>query len=194
MKKIALLLIVMLASAPSALAQSMDVTGVSADDVLNLRSEPRAGAPLAGALPPTASGVEILRRSNGWAYVKFGDQAGWASVRFLRLSMTFSGGQPPLPLQCVGTEPFWSFSIDGGQSTFRTPETEPATAEIQKLEPSRNSTIVWLLRPGGGPVASAVIEARQACSDNMSDRVYPFRINIETRDGQLLSGCCDTGH
>ncbi|MCC6948136.1 MAG: hypothetical protein IT539_10265 [Bradyrhizobiaceae bacterium] len=172
-------------------AETADVADVAADDVLNLRTEPRANAPLAGALPPTASGVEVLRRSEGWAYVRFGRQTGWAAARFLRPSITFSGGRPPSPLQCIGTEPFWSFSIDGSQSTFRTLETEPVAAEIGKIEPSRNSTIVWLVRPDSGPVRSAVIEARQACSDNMSDRVFPFRISIETQDGQLLSGCCD---
>lgn len=46
-------------------AESVDVTGVAADDVLNLRSEPRAGASLRGALSPTASGVEVERRTEG---------------------------------------------------------------------------------------------------------------------------------
>jgi hypothetical protein len=49
--------------------ETVDVTGVAADDVLNLRTEPRANAPLAGALSPTAAGIEVERRSGGWAYV-----------------------------------------------------------------------------------------------------------------------------
>lgn len=184
----------MVALAPAAArAETVDVAGVPAEDVLNLRAEPRADAPLTGALPPTAAGIEILRRSGGWAYVEFGRQAGWAAARFLRLAMTFSGGQPPLPLRCVGTEPFWSFSIGGGVSTFQTPAIGPVASNSEKLQPSRNSTRIWLVRPSDGPVAIAIIEARQACSDNMSDRIYPFRVSIETRNGELLSGCCDVG-
>ena len=174
-------------------AETADVAGVAADDVLNLRSEPRAGAPLSGALSPTASGVEVVRRSDGWVLVKSGSQAGWAAARFLQPARTYQAERPPSPLQCVGTEPFWSFALEGNRATYRTPDTEAATSGIQKIEPSRNSTSVWLVRPSGGPVASAVIEARQACSDNMSDRIYPLRISLETRDGRLLSGCCDTG-
>jgi len=181
-----------LAASP-AHAETADVAGVAADDVLNLRAEPRAGAPLSGALSPTASGIDVVRRIDGWAYVKAGNQAGWASARFLRPARTYEGGRPPSPLQCVGTEPFWSFALDGNRATYRTPDKDAMTSEIQKIEPSRNSMIVWLVRPIGGPVSGAVIEARQACSDNMSDRIYPLRISIETRDGQLLSGCCDTG-
>ena len=175
----------------AARAESVDVTGVSADDVLNLRAEPRANAPLAGALSPTASGIEVVRRSQGWAYVKSGTQAGWASARFLRPALKFEDGKPPSPLQCVGTEPFWSLSIAGKSATYQTPDKDAVASAIGKIEQSRNSTIVWLVRPSSGPVSSATIEARQACSDNMSDRIYSFRITIETRDGQLLSGCCD---
>ena len=177
--------------AVAARAESVDVTGVAGDDVLNLRAEPRGNAALTGALSPTASGVEVVRRSDGWAYVKSGKLEGWASARFLTPARTFEGGKPPSPLQCLGTEPFWSLSIDGNCATYHTPDKEAAASEIQKIEQSQNSTIVWLVRPSGGPVSGATIEARQACSDNMSDRIYSFRITIETRDGQLLSGCCD---
>jgi uncharacterized membrane protein len=177
--------------AVAARAETVDVTGVADDDVLNLRAEPRAGASLTGALSPTASGVEVVRRSEGWAYVKSGTQAGWASARFLRPVMSFEDGKPPSPLQCVGTEPFWSLSIAGKSATYQTPEKDAVASGIQKIVQSRNSTIVWLVRPSSGPVLGATIEARQACSDNMSDHIYSFRVTIETRDGQLLSGCCD---
>ena len=172
-------------------SETVDVAGVAADDVLNLRAEPRADAPLAGALSPTAGAIEVIRRSGGWAYVKSRNQAGWAAERFLVAARTFENGKPPLSLQCVGTEPFWSLAIDSERATFRTPDKDALASDIQKIEQSRNSTIVWLVRAASGPVSSAVIEARQACSDNMSDRVFPFRVSIETRDGQLLSGCCD---
>lgn len=172
-------------------AEMVEVTGVAPDDVLNLRAEPHAGAPLVGALAPAAVGIEVVKRSEGWAFVKSGQQTGWASARFLRPAIQFQGGPPPLPLQCLGTEPFWSITFDGKTAAYRTPEEKPAPAASGPFESSRNSTIVWRVRPSSGPVASATIEARQACSDQMSDRIYSFSIRVETRDGQLLSGCCE---
>jgi uncharacterized membrane protein len=186
----ALIAICLCVAATAARAESVDVTGVAADDVLNLRTEPRAGAPLAGALPPTASGIEVVRRADGWVQVRFGLQSGWAAARYLQPAMNFEKGLPS-PLQCVGTEPFWSLTIDGKQAIYRTPDREAVASAIQTIEQSRNSTIVWRVRSSSGPVASAIIEARQACSDGMSDRVFPFRVNAETRGGELLSGCCD---
>ena len=174
-----------------ATAETVDVSGVAADDVLNLRAEPRADAPLAGALSPTAGAIEIVRRSEGWAYVKSGNQAGWASARFLVPARTFEGGKPPSPLQCIGTEPFWALVIEGDRATYSSPEVKPVTERIGKIQQSRNTNIAWRVSLNGGPIASATIEGRQACSDNMSDRVFPFRVHIETRDATLLSGCCD---
>ena len=176
-----------------AAAETVDVSGVAADDVLNLRAEPRADAPLVGALSPTAGGIEVVRRVEGWAYVKSGGQAGWASARFLLPVRTIEGGKPPLPLQCIGTEPFWALTIDTNGAAYSSPETKPLSARIVNIQQSRNTTIAWRVLLDGGPVASATIEARQACSDNMSDRVFPFRVHLETRDAQLLSGCCDLG-
>ena len=181
-----------LAATPAA-AETVEVSGVAADDVLNLRAEPRADAPLTGALSPLAAGIEVVRRAEGWAYVKSGKLAGWAAARYLRPATNPAGPRPPSPLRCGGTEPFWSLVIDGDRATYSTPETKPRTDRIGKIQQSQNSTIVWRVLPGDGPVASATIEARQACTDNMSDRIYPFRVHVETRDVQLLSGCCDMG-
>jgi uncharacterized membrane protein len=107
--------------------------------------------------------------------------------------LPLEGGKPPSPLQCVGTEPFWSLSIEGSRTTFQTPEQKAIAAAIERIEPSRNSNLVWRVQPKGGPVTSATIEGQQACSDNMSDRVYSFSVRVETRDGQFLSGCCELG-
>lgn len=173
-------------------AQTYEVTGVAIDDVLNLRGKPDAQAPLVGALSPVASGIEVERRTERWAYVRFGQQAGWASLRYLRPARSYEGDEPPSPLDCAGTEPFWSFEINGDRATFRTPEGTADVAAITDVEASRNSTVVWLVRLVNSPISSAIIEAGQACSDGMSDEIYPLRINMESRDGALLSGCCKT--
>lgn len=171
-------------------AETVEVTGVGFDDVLNLRTEPRAGAPLAGALPPAAFGIEALKRTDGWVYVRSGQLEGWASARFLRPQFV-PGERPPSPLQCLGTEPFWSFTLAGDTLSYSTPDLKPVAAQVAAVQLSRNSTVVWRVAPKDGPVASATIEARQTCSDGMSDRVFSFSARVETRDGMLLSGCCD---
>ena len=188
--RIVLTLLLLCAAINAAQAETVEVTGVAFNDVLNLRTEPRAGAPLAGALPPAAFGIEALKHADGWVYVRSGQLEGWASARFLRPQSVF-GERPPSPLRCIGTEPFWSFTLAGNALTYTTPELKPVTAQIGTVQQSLNSTIVWRVTPKDGPVASATIEARQACSDDMSDRVYPFSVRVEARDGMLLSGCCD---
>jgi uncharacterized membrane protein len=179
------------AAVSAAQAETVEVTGVSFDDVLNLRSEPKASAPLTGALPPAAFGIEALKRADGWVYVRSGKLEGWASARFLRPQFV-PGERPPSPLQCLGTEPFWSFALYGDSLSYSTPDLKGVSSPIGSVQRSRNSTIVWRVVPKDGPVTSATIEAHQACSDGMSDRVYSFSARVETRDGMFLSGCCDT--
>lgn len=188
--RIALTPLLLCVALGAAQAETVEVTGVAFNDVLNLRSEPRAGAPLAGALPPAAVGIEALKRADGWVYVRSGQLEGWAAARYLRPQSVF-GERPPSPLRCIGTEPFWSFTLADDALTYTTPELKPVAAQIGDVQQSRNSTIVWRVAPKDGPVASATIEARQACSDGMSDYVHPFSVRVETRDGMLLSGCCD---
>src|SRR5690606_37078199 len=152
--RIALTTLLLCVALGAARAETVEVTGVAFNDVLNLRSEPRAGAPLAGALPPAAVGIEALKRADGWVYVRSGRLEGWAAARYLRPQSVF-GERPPSPLRCIGTEPFWSFTLAGNALTYTTPELKPVTAQIGTVQQSLNSTIVWRVTPKDGPVASA---------------------------------------
>ncbi|MGR3466510.1 MAG: SH3 domain-containing protein, partial [Shimia sp.] len=62
-----------------------DVTGVRADDVLNIRTEPTARAPIIGSFAPDETAIEVLERSPSgtWGRVRYGEQMGWSSLRFL---------------------------------------------------------------------------------------------------------------
>ena len=62
MRALALLLALALPSGAAAkgLPALHDVTGVAADDVLNVRARPDASAPVLGALTPDATGVEVV--------------------------------------------------------------------------------------------------------------------------------------
>ena len=93
-----------------------DVQGVAADDVLNIRSAPDAGAGVIGALAPDATGVEIVERSDDlkWGLVNSGEGAGWVALRFLQRQAGQDHGQFPPVAACSGTEPFWSMTRDAG--------------------------------------------------------------------------------
>jgi uncharacterized membrane protein len=171
-------------------ADLFEVSGVAVDDVLNLRAGPNAGAPLVGALPPTASGITAERQNGAWWYVRFGDKEGWVASRFLRPARKHFGEAPPLPLQCHGTEPFWSLTLAPDRAWYETPEETGRSSEVADVRVSRNSRAVWSVRFAGGPVGAATLLVTKLCSDGMSDEIYPIEIALERSDGAFLSGCC----
>lgn len=63
-----------------------DVAGVAADDVLNIRAAPAAGAPVIGALAHDARAVELLGldATGRWARLNIAEGQGWAALRHLR--------------------------------------------------------------------------------------------------------------
>lgn len=171
------------------------VTGVAANDVLNIRARPDAGAPILGALAPDADGVEVLGRSGNWALVNTGEGTGYASLRFLAREPGPAWSALQTPLTCLGTEPFWSLEIDplAQETRFLTPEDQsPAPAPITGLWPAGPGT------SGAGvglPDGLAVLTGA-ACSDGMSDRGYGVAVDLFLgRSGreERLSGCCRLG-
>lgn len=168
------------------------VTGVAADDVLNIRSRPDASSPIIGALAPRGTGVEVLGTSGNWALVNTAEGSGYASLRFLRREPGPDWNALQTPLTCLGTEPFWSLEIDpqAGLTRFSTPEDQDPAAEpvtgLWPAEPWARSAAVGL------PEGLAVLTGAE-CSDGMSDRSYGIAVDLfrsgpggETR----LSGCC----
>lgn len=74
MKPLFALLFSLIASAAAATFDAWpalyDVSGVASDDVLNIRAEPSADAPIIGTLAHDATNVEIIRDGeNGWGLV-----------------------------------------------------------------------------------------------------------------------------
>ena len=89
---------------------------------------------------------------------------------------------PPPPYRALGTEPFWNLLIDERNLTFIEPEAQPI---LQPTPPVINGF--------AGPIyqtqrISVNIVKNQQCSDGMSDRVYPDRVQV-TVDGRQFSGC-----
>ena len=176
-----------------------DVTGVAADDVLNIRAAPDAGAEIVGTLEPDARDVEVIAPDprHGWGQVTTAEGTGWVALPFLSRQPGQYVGAFLKPRRCFGTEPFWSLDLDEGTgAVFRGgPESETAAEgvvsgrfaslgrrDVQALR------LTW--RDGGDATAMLHITA---CSDGMSDRSYGIRIDLlrpGSGEAALLSGCC----
>jgi uncharacterized membrane protein len=89
---------------------------------------------------------------------------------------------PPQPLyHALGTEPFWSLTIDARQMTF----TQPDAAPVQ--QPTPKAIIGFAGEIYRTPRIDVNI-VHAPCSDGMSDRVYPDKVQV-TVDGRQFNGC-----
>ena len=188
-----MLLLVAAAAAAQDLPALYRVTGVAADDVLNIRAAPSASAAIRGSFAPDGTGIEVTARdeTGRWGRVNAGESAGWVSMRYLQLMEPGPDVLLSRRLHCFGTEPFWSLDIEQGRrSAFRT----PGAAEQQypgtgRLVPARG-------RPGrfaiGLADGAAAVIRREECNDGMSDQAYGLGIGLlMAEEGlTLYSGCC----
>lgn len=175
-----------------------DVTGVAAGDVLNVRAAPNTGSDIIGALAPDAKAIEVVKTSSDakWGLVNVGERAGWASLRFLRV--TQDPQWPPHLVSCFGTEPFWSMRagnmrhglgatisiLDAGDLSFLAPDWMTSANILNRAS--------LLAKGTGSRQILAVFEAR-ACTDGMSDQAYGISVEVvmqSTDTRQHLSGCC----
>ena len=180
-------------------------TGVAADDVLNVRAEPSASAPIIGAFGPVQSSIEVIAApTGGWGQVNTGEASGWVSMRFLRRAPGQEWepggtlGISPVPLECFGTEPFWSLHLsDGDLMTFTDPFDGDGAPQPGIFSPVWGSASTAKFGFTGsrddGQAYFTGILSRALCSDGMSDRLYGLSIDLvrETPLGTRLdTGCC----
>jgi uncharacterized membrane protein len=171
------------------------VTGVAAEDVLNIRSRPDADAPIVGAFAPDATGVEVLARSGNWALVNTDEGTGYAALRFLAREPGPGWSALQSPLSCLGTEPFWALEIDpqAGETRFRTPEDQaPDPDPITGLWP----TEPWARTAAVGLPDGLAVLTGADCSDGMSDRSYGIAVDLflgHAGRESRLAGCCRLG-
>ena len=60
------------------------VTGVAANDVLNIRSGADAGTGIVGTIPPNGTGIRIIDRCAGaWCPIEYRGVRGWVNQRYL---------------------------------------------------------------------------------------------------------------
>ena len=183
-----------------------DVTGVSSDDVLNIREAPDARSPIVGTLAPDAGGVELIRPNadESWAVVNTGEGHGWVSLAYLERADETPRTAGPAVRQCFGTEPFWSLVFTPPHITFTTPEVAPRQGLVSSFYASRSHpgrfAETGSLFPGLWGNRDIHLSIRlEACNDGMSDREYGIAVDMlltrpdqagDTSGTGLYSGCC----
>lgn len=88
---------------------------------------------------------------------------------------------PPAPYRALGTEPFWNVLIDERDITFVEPDAQPLRQPTPKVIHGFAGDIYQTPR-----ISVNIVHAQ--CSDGMSDRVYPDKVQV-TVDGRQFSGC-----
>lgn len=188
-----LLALLLAATAASAdVPAQFSVTGVAADDVLNIRAEPDASSPIVGQLSHIAFNVEVieLAREGSWGLVATPEGNGWVSMRFMARQQV-PAGTLPRPLSCLGTEPFWRIGLwpRGSEFELMGEERRSLTALTERV--AENGYLVVLEE--GPTLNRTLIVQRGGCYDGMSDRRYGFSGMLYTDapdESFVLSGCC----
>ncbi|WP_164871373.1 SH3 domain-containing protein [Paracoccus sp. Arc7-R13] len=167
-----------------------DVARVAADDVLNIRAEPDASAPIIGTLAFDATHVEVVEQRAGWSRVNTGEGSGWVSDRYLDYRVdVWQDGALPAAFQCFGTEPFWAFIPQGDSVVLGGPDMPEDTRPVRAVL----STGIFR-DPTRAVVADGLTLTAipQLCSDGMSDRLFGMRAHVVIHGDvpRMLSGCC----
>ncbi|QIK79782.1 META domain-containing protein [Sphingomonas piscis] len=88
---------------------------------------------------------------------------------------------PPAPYRAVGTEPFWSLVIDDREIAFIPADGAQVRQPLPRVIHGVAGEIYQTPRIGVN-----IIHAQ--CSDGMSDRTYPDKVQVSV-DGRQFNGC-----
>ena len=175
-----------------------DVTGVAANDVLNLRDGPNAGAEKRGELAPDTRRVEVtvLSPDGKWGLVAQPEVSAWAAMRFLARVPGPDWDALQTPISCYGTEPFWSLSMNAahGQMVLERVEGADIPLSAEWSAPTAGQHGVVGMAVSGAEHTGFLTLSGQSCSDGMSDRSFGIALMIFLRDDNGVatgySGCC----
>ncbi|PVB61865.1 hypothetical protein DCO57_10125 [Labrenzia sp. 011] len=188
-------------------SQPHSVSGVNADDVLNIRADIDQtldvdSSDIVGTIPHDASdvmvtGISVHIGDTNWREIRYNGTVGWVNARYLTPSSVSL--ERPETLQCSGTEPFWNIAIDENDSTFISPDlASPIKLDDLRLAPGIGRADLWahyLDSADGAYSLTVVVRYTEACSDGMSDLTYDYEallLGLDTT-GAPAYGCCSIG-
>lgn len=194
---VGLLLMVSHAACAEEFPARFAVSGVSADDVLNIRQTPGAGSAKIGELGPSTQNIEVLALSeNGrWGRIGLPEGNGWVAMRYLARQELPEGAVVPRPLSCFGTEPFWRIGLLSRGDEYDRMGDDRVDLELVDERPGENGFQADLSGPDS--TGYRLVVARGSCSDGMSDREFGWTgtLYIDRSGGsETLTGCCTLDH
>ena len=144
------------------------VTGVAADDMLNVRSGPGVGNMITGMLPPNATGIlptgQSAQSADGGTWWQIADPAlpggtGWVNARFL------APAQAAPPQQAATEQPVEAHSAEGPDPAQYHQVTGIAANEVLYLrsDPAPDAPIVSMLPPDATEIS--ITGAQQSSQD-----------------------------
>lgn len=176
--------------APS-FAATYQVTGVEWGDVLYIRASASPKAAIVGAIPYNGQDIDVIGTPSRalWTQVTYRDLKGFVAAKHLKAMAAFTG--LPKSLECHGTEPFWTIKIDPKGSTYQSMDETKEPLALDEIQSAANNDSAWFATGGTpkAPVAVAITRG-EACSEGMSDDVFPYSILAKIPNGGVVSGCC----
>ncbi|SFJ68812.1 hypothetical protein [Jannaschia pohangensis] len=171
------------------------MTGVAADDVLNIRALADADADIIAGLAPDATDVEVVFPSldGRWGQIRAGERTGWVAMRFLSRQPGQTGDSYPAITACYGNEPYWSLETDGEQAQLTLSGETLVDGYLRDGTRSANRIDIFGFAAGDAEGEARGVLRRELCSDGMSDRLFGLSITliyVGARGHSTLSGCC----
>ncbi len=100
-------------------------------------------------------------------------------------SSLFAGLNLDQPVRALGTEPFWAVDVQGDELVYSGVNRPEQRARVGRVISA--GEVVFRGTTASGVVLTVTLMP-SACSDGMSDRVYPFVARVQV-GGEHLSGC-----
>lgn len=91
------------------------------------------------------------------------------------------------PMTAIGTEPFWSVTLDGTRLKLLRPG-EPDLVAQAPGAAIRPGQATWAATSGDGQRLAVTLYV-SPCSDGMSDRAYPMTAEVTLGSAPTLRGC-----
>ncbi len=173
-----------------------DVSGVAQTDVLNVRAAPNTSASILDRLASDVEGIEVVARdeSGDWGRINMRERSGWVAMRYLARQPGQPGDVLPRPLNCSGTEPFWSLSLISDQKAeFSRSGQDPVSFGNLYTVVAENRTDRYAIFGESEARVLTSVFRRDLCTDGMSDRAYGIDVDIfltEQSGVSFVSGCC----
>lgn len=169
-----------------------DVINVKSDDTLTIRLNPNHTSQALGDLKYDQKFILITgpsKKINGalWTPISLNKINGWVNQNYLTEAQTQKFNET---LQCSGTEPFWSLTVTDGSATYSNMIDKDSAFAINNITSSSNHTNRWLFDLANDQ-GKLFLAKTNACSDDMSERVYSYEISADLNNGVFITGCCN---